>query len=320
MSDVEVTTVEGKGPARLDSDFLCRELLYEHLTENLEDLRKEDIEIYINKSEASEQEYKKLLLAQEYCTGLSQAKIQPDLLEKIKFQKKMSEKVLGSFHWKNWPVILKWVLQALSLATVTAFIMILVPWKELPVFKEEGNATIELARVDQAERVKPEAGEESAAKTELTKAVSDVTQLVGQEPEPKKIEKPKVVEEKKPEVVAAKPVEKKEVKPVAKPLSATKLKGFVYRAYLYLNDLDAMTPVIADKIRSMGGKKAGKVQLGWRQKGGSYFNFSLSENKYEDVVEYLKGLGAFSVNKDAHRRVMPDGQVRIILWIEGAEK
>jgi hypothetical protein len=46
-------------------------------------------------------------------------------------------------------------------------------------------------------------------------------------------------------------------------------KGEIIRLTLQSAKVDEWTPQVTDKILSLGGAKAGEVQLGWRRKGGS---------------------------------------------------
>jgi hypothetical protein len=94
-------------------------------------------------------------------------------------------------------------------------------------------------------------------------------------------------------------------------------RGFVYRGTMKIDQLDERTPIIAQKIRDLDGVKAGEVELGWRKENkGSYYHFSVPEANYEKLLEELKAFGPVRFSKDSHPRVMPTGQIRIILWVE----
>ncbi|MCB0384557.1 MAG: hypothetical protein KDD43_04120, partial [Bdellovibrionales bacterium] len=98
------------------------------------------------------------------------------------------------------------------------------------------------------------------------------------------------------------------------------LKGFVYRAFMSLEELDAKTPEIVQGVQGLGGAKAGQVELGWRKPKGSYFHFSLPESNYEEMVKLLRNFGPVRIYKDPHWRVMPEGKIRFILWVEDSKK
>ncbi len=96
-----------------------------------------------------------------------------------------------------------------------------------------------------------------------------------------------------------------------------KPSGIVLRGAMKIDELDEKTPLIAQQILELGGRKAGEVELGWRKDNkGSYYHFSLPEENYDKLLEYLQGLGPVRFSKDSHPRVMPQGQLRFILWVE----
>ena len=97
-----------------------------------------------------------------------------------------------------------------------------------------------------------------------------------------------------------------------------KPKGFVYRAFMNLSDLEELGPKIADEIRALGGEKAGEVELGWKRGTGRYFHFAMPEENQKKLLEKLQVYGPVRISKDPHPRVMPQGKVRIILWVESA--
>jgi hypothetical protein len=99
---------------------------------------------------------------------------------------------------------------------------------------------------------------------------------------------------------------------------ATPKKGnaYVYRMTMYVDDVDTVTPEIVALITSLGGERAGEVELGWRRKSGSYFHFSIPQANSEAVQQGLKKYATFNMVKSAHPRVMPEGVERYILWLE----
>jgi len=96
-----------------------------------------------------------------------------------------------------------------------------------------------------------------------------------------------------------------------------KPQGFVYRAFMTLDDLDTLGPKITQLVQELGGVKAGEVELGWK-KGNSvrYYHFSIPDDNQEKLVEQLQTYGPVRISKDPHPRIMPKGQVRFILWVE----
>ncbi len=105
-------------------------------------------------------------------------------------------------------------------------------------------------------------------------------------------------------------------KPATPPV-AQKPKGYVYKQYMSLQNLETIATDITAKIVELGGEKAGEVELGWRKPNGRYYHFVLPKDNRTVLVEFLKSFGVLTEVKDPHVRVMPEGEERYILWIEG---
>lgn len=97
-----------------------------------------------------------------------------------------------------------------------------------------------------------------------------------------------------------------------------KAKGFVYRAFMTLDNLEEIAPKIKDDIIALGGEKAGEVELGWKRGTGHYYHFAISDENEKKMLERLQVYGPVRLSKDPHPRVMPAGKVRFILWVESA--
>ena len=93
-------------------------------------------------------------------------------------------------------------------------------------------------------------------------------------------------------------------------------KGFVYRAFMSTGVLDQTTEEMKSRIEQLGGQKAGQVELGWHKGTGTYFHFTLPESNYEQLQTLMRSLGPVRIYRDSHWRVMPEGEIRIILYIE----
>lgn len=93
-------------------------------------------------------------------------------------------------------------------------------------------------------------------------------------------------------------------------------KGFVYRAFMATASIDDTSNSVREVVEKLGGEKAGQVELGMRKPNGSYFHFSLPESNYEDLLTSLRNLGPVRIYKDPHWREMPEGQIRLILFVE----
>jgi hypothetical protein len=87
-----------------------------------------------------------------------------------------------------------------------------------------------------------------------------------------------------------------------------------------LSDANKSSVEIKKQIEALGGTKAGQVELGWRKKNppGNYFHFALPQVSYQKLLDELGKYGAVRIYKSPHARIMPEGQIRIILFIEDA--
>ncbi len=105
-------------------------------------------------------------------------------------------------------------------------------------------------------------------------------------------------------------------KETKRPSLAKGPKGFVYRAFMATPAIDETSNSVREIVEKLGGEKAGQVELGMRKPNGSYFHFSLPESNYEDLLTSLRNLGPVRIYKDPHWREMPEGQIRLILFVE----
>lgn len=96
----------------------------------------------------------------------------------------------------------------------------------------------------------------------------------------------------------------------------TKPKGFVYRAFMTLPNIENVADQITEQIKELGGAKAGEVELGWKRGSLRYYHFTIPEANEEKLNEMLRTYGPVRISKDPHPRVMPEGQVRFILSID----
>lgn len=350
--DVKVEKIHRTLREREISEFICQEMLYEHFAGLLDPQRKKAVEEFLRKSETSQLEYQKLLRGVEFCARMNGVRLKPGALKDFSVKSVSFEKILGKGHWKNWPESLRHFTQATAVAAMTAFLVTLLPWEKIPVFSEqEADRTIELVKIGMTPRQEPhgevaDAGHEHDEEgVEVSFEVSPEEQIAVHEvqDEPSEQAAPEVTDVSAPTSSAsvgeedaagvlakadeevtpsqergAVAVEEKSLQEETS--DDPRFQGFVYRVTMNLDELDKKSDLIAEKIRSMGGKKAGKVDLGWKTKGGRYFHFSLPENQQMEVISYLKSFGTVKLSKDAHRRVMPKGLVRFILWIEDFEK
>ncbi len=96
--------------------------------------------------------------------------------------------------------------------------------------------------------------------------------------------------------------------------------GVVYRAVMTMPAISETSQEIKDELERLGAERAGQVPLGWKKTNGSYFHFTLPVSNYDSLVRLLSRYGQVRMTKDSHPRLMPDGLIRVILWIEDTGK
>lgn len=248
--------------------------------------------------------------------------------------------------WSEWPDSLRWSITAITLSTVVAALVAVIPWAKLPSLKPaKKQETIQIAEIphpneQQIESVQEHQEGDTAAEEQGsgdeegddTDAPTPPSAIASRDekrsaPAVKSVATAKTAraesadesdsesdesssrgEEKLNAGNAASATMSKEAKP----------KGFVYRAFMTLSNLDELGPKITDNITELGGEKAGEVELGWKRGSGRYYHFAMPQENEEKLLEKLRAYGPVRISKDPHSRVMPPGQVRFILWVESA--
>lgn len=315
------------------SRFLCQELLYDFISGRLDPERAQAVKEYLYEDLDAQVDLESLDRALDYTEELSHTELTPDLLALLKSHKSWSARFLEALLWRNWPDMVRWSAEAMMISVIVAFVWLSFPWmKIVGVLPDQQHR--ELVRVEAEEPGgEQEKKLEEAAATHLAKQGVEVEEQkdaaeveetnkkeTTKNPQvsikPVKVAKKAIVSEtsakiSQPKVVAGKKVKVKDTSP--------KYKGLLYRGFMKIPNVRQITPDVVARIQELGGKKAGKVKLGWEKKTGNYFHFSLPESNYESLLKDLRQYGPVRIYKNPHWRVMPDGVIRFILLIEGTE-
>lgn len=208
----------------------------------------------------------------------------PSLAQQIAF---IEKRVVPRF-WRGLPVVI--LLSALAFGAI-----LFQPWSYLN-FNE-----LEVAQVQiNDDEIQMEAALALSEK-DIEGAMQEQTASVGSEEESAKIE---VVDASKESVKEAAP----------SPPRKQPRVGELFRAFMTVNDLNSVTSDTVQKIISLGGKKAGQVQLGWeREEDERYFHFSIPENNKQALLDFLSNFSQVRLSSQEHPLVMPEGKIRIIL-------
>ncbi len=340
----------GKKERKL-TKFLCREMIYDYLKGSLDEDRRRAVEKYLSQDEDLREEVERLQSAINYCQELSGAQLSQDFFEEVSEKNSKLSDWLVALSWGKLPDPVKWVLEAVVIAVIVAGFSIYVPWENLfrsfprdkaPMVVEIEPA-LEVAKEDSIQ-LEQESRESIDVAGGLVETKASQTNQAGFESsqDSSRVQKPSVAET----LVSTDPVDLEDVKhgelrgsgeqheehgeeleeaaaPTKKrPILVGKkeaLKGVLFRAFMKLDDIERHTEEFREKILSLGGEKAGEVQVGWRKPDGSYFHFSLDEENLEPLKQFMSEYGPVRFYKDPHWRVMPEGKIRMILWVEDSE-
>lgn len=305
--------------------FLCQELLYEYVSGGLDMRRAADMEKFLPTCRDSQRELDHLMRGLAYLERASEAHVSVALHEALEsfephWQKTAREWTLWSSR-RGWQV-LPYVFAA---ATVISGIVALKPWQHF------GRQEMVLAERQNIESIS--AGEEAPTVPEPASApvkaegpalVPDLNApaptpelpalrvpVVETAPTPKPAAKPPPSES-----VAARTAREEETV-VERQEESAGTRGLVSRGTMEISGFADAWPAIKDKIVALGGKAAGNVELGWlRTPKESYFHFSIPESNMGELELFLGTFGPVRFKAEKHPRVMPEGQLRIILLVK----
>lgn len=295
------------------SKFLAEELLFDYITSHLDSEREMAVKNAIEKDAELKDEEEGMRKALEYLEGLSKTTVSEPLIEKVTKDPSWFLVLKSSLHWGEWPDPVKWFIEAVLVSSLVAVVAVLIPWNDISLFKVSNGdvALVKEKKVTVFKPIEPEAVIESEVKPPEEK----LAQVEGEKQAPAEPEKEMKVVVKKSESQVFNKVE--ESKPaVEKVKKKKKGNAFVYRSFMEIENTAERAPLITAIIQKYGGVKAGQVKLGWEKPDGNYFHFKLPEENYETAMREIKAFGEISSSKTEHRRVMPVGVVRVILWVK----
>jgi hypothetical protein len=317
--------LEGDFKRKRLSKFLVQEMLYEFVTHQLDSAREKEITDYLETCRDSQRELENLSKGLRYTQVAGQLKISMSLQEALENFEPQWKKQLRA--WTLWSSQRGWKVlpYVFVVAVIGLGLFITKPWQVKP------NESVLLA-----EQIRKEPDMEPKAKAPPTPAAPSVpVAAIG--PSPTVTPEPSVIPEPSPmpstlQAIAQKlPVIKGLAPAPAPPVAEEKPsdgavaqdseeqmgRGFLFRSEITVNDFMNSWPAIRDKIVAMGGKVAGNVELGWlRRPTEAYFHFSLPESNLNELEIFLGTFGPVRFSKDRHPRVMPQGQIRIIMTVK----
>ena len=264
--------------------FLTQELLFEYISGSLHPARHRLVDEFLSEDKESQRELLNLSKGLEYAHEISRMQVSAALNEAL----------------LNFEPVWKKRLRAWSLWSWRR------GWRLLPY--AFGSAAVILGL--------------AVAKPWAHRSDSEVTLAEQTHVEPRSLEKvlPQTppVETRAPTAVPSEPTAASpHASPVNKPANAAAGSTTLRRAEVRVADFAKSWPLIRDKILALEGKAAGNVDLGWlRRRDESYFHFEVPEAHFDEFERFLGTFGPVQIRREKSSRMMPPGQIRIILLVK----
>ncbi|MBL7669005.1 MAG: hypothetical protein JNM39_00845 [Bdellovibrionaceae bacterium] len=308
----------------------------------LDEERKRAIDEFLNKSKEAQLDLIKILNGMKYAEQLAETVVSQDLLEKVQEPETYLSVLLKKSKFDQWPLSVKWSIEALIVVTGIVGLLVLVPWDKalkLDLFPTSQEVTLaevrkaskpesEVAQHVEANEVPQFVDEPSGKSTGVNKSGSkdkdkDKSKTKVAANSPPAVAAPGVLAKTTMSVVITPPetgvvagAPEKTTQASEPPATAT-FAGSLYRGVLKVTNAEAISPKITEKIVNLGGRKAGEVDLGWKKgETAYYYHFTLPEAKYAELETYLSEYSSAKISKEKHPRTMPDGIIRLIIQVE----
>lgn len=312
--------------------FICQELLFDYVTDRLDQERRTAVEEYVKGCRDSQRELDRLRKGLRFTAQGSQVRVSPELKSALLEFEPQWKKTLDSWTlwssqrgWKILPYVLIVLVMGLSL-------QVMKPWQSssrpdvllVEQVKKEPDIVSPPADIKiQAPQITPlvdavPAGVPSPALVPTLPKVGDLAAVTVEKPSAPQMPAPATIAPTPAPTAAVTEARERAAKHESEENdTSTSGKGWITRGDIEVNDFDRDWPAIREKIIALGGKAAGNVQLGWlRRTGEAYFHFSIPESNQEELNLFLKTFGPVRFSSERHPRVMPAGQIRIILTVK----
>ncbi|MFZ4402589.1 MAG: hypothetical protein ACOYOK_00670 [Pseudobdellovibrionaceae bacterium] len=296
------------------SEFVSNELLYDYAIGALDEHRKNNLEECLKNNITLQAELNQLQKSIDYLNELKNIQINSKIIQSIDDQSNYWLVFAQRIKLNSWPVGLRWGAEALLVLSLMVIVIVFSPWNK--IFETNWmvkNSDIILAEIIKSEKnmnskdstpaefkdeIKSEIKSEQIAKNEVTIKTDESNKFL--DVPITKNEKNQQTEQNNLE-------------------SSNQSEGYLFRGTIKITNLDTSTTKIKEFIESLGGRKAGEVNLGWKKNPGSaYFHFTLPEAKKKDLEDFLLQFGQLKLAKEKHPRIMPGGIIRLIVTVEEA--
>lgn len=325
MSDENKDLELSKFKKREVTSFVGRELLYDYLTDTLDEDRKKAVAEHIKFSRDAQLDLQKIEAGRTYAQGLSHTEVADLVVDKVRVPSSYIEVLMQKTQFDRWPVGFRWGLEAIAVVSVIVALLSVAPWDKMLQWTTTGSVErVTLAEVakEKSQKLEVDVPKEKAEFVDEgiaanTQTIDAVTKsVVSAVKAPVAVETASKTASSAPAVKPAQTVVE-----LPRGVPAAQSGGFLYRGALSIKGLNMAGQKITERISSLGGRKAGDVDLGWQKSPTSlYYHFTIPEAKYPELMTYLAPFGRLRIDKEKHPRVMPDGIIRLIITVEEADK
>ncbi len=334
MAQEDSIPLSKKGKREVSS-FIGHELLYDYLSNTLDEERRLAIADHIKFSRDAQLDLAKIENGQSYAEQLSRTRVSQPIIDHLSAPSSYLNVLMQKSNFDKWPQGLKWGLEALVVIGVIVSLLLVVPWERaIQMGLNSGSKEVILAEVAKSPQVEstekdvPEFADEGIkTEPEVPVAVAGENKvaaaLVVKTPQmtPAPVATPaKTAPKPTPTPTAAAAVATTTVTATPTP-APSQSGGFLYRGDIAITNIEVVGPKITDKIIELGGRKAGDVELGWLKTPTSmYYHFTIPEAKQQELNAFLATYGTPKIKKEKHPRVMPDGIIRLIITVDEAKR
>lgn len=331
------TTIKLRKFKKLEvSPFFGQNLLYEYSLNILDEERRAAVEDCLSNDKNTQTEFIQISNGLQYVELLSEVVVSDKIIEQIENRNTQLNKILNKIKFHQWPLTLKWGIEASVVALAMALTLNILPWSKIVHLSTDVKdqdfivAQIDKKKKDQyASDLKPNDNKpdfvdeevKEAAKEPAKSSVKPTTPAPTTTVAATAQAKPSATPTPAPTVATAKPTTVATAAAVTippktqEPVKAT--TGYLYRGQLLITNIEMSAPKITQKIAEFGGRKAGEVEIGWKKTSQIYYyHFTIPEAKMADLENFLKLYSDVKLKKETHPRVMPDGILRIIFTVE----
>ncbi len=310
------------------SPFVGHELLYDYLGGNLDSERHTAVAEHVKFSRDAQLDLSKIENGQSYAEKLSETVVSQPIIEQIGIPSSYLTVLLQKSQFDRWPQGLKWGLEALVVVAAIVVVLTITPWqKVVQLGMSTGSKEVILAEVSRTESApiveeNPQFVDEDLKADSKADAVAAIGAKTSPSPADAKAEATiKIAQQEPAKPLTPAPPKEVDAKTKADSAAAAASGGFLYRGEIAVTNLESVEPKITEKIRELGGRKAGSVELGWKKTPNSaYYHFTIPEARYQELTNFLSIYGKTDLVKEKHPRVMPDGIVRLILTVDEDKK